>query len=681
MKRVFSILLIAFLLIFPVLSVQADERPTYVFVDDGLLTADELSDLNTRAFMISLDRHVGVYYFYYSDVEDLPSYVEQFASEHVAEKNALVLGFNADYYYFLQIGSVAKEALPDSVCESTILDAYRAVKGDPKGKLLAYLNTTDEILKEYRDTHGFSDVFDVSGAYDLSDVPEEIARTAGGKPTLVDKERLLTDSEAEALSKRLKEIGDAYRCDVVIVTVSTLGSKTSEAYADDFFDYNGYGYGAVPDANGVTRDGNGILLLLSMEDRDFAVGTSGSAIRAFTDYGIQTYLEDRFLPYLSGNDFSRGFNAFADACDDLLKYASEGVPYDYRRVYVDGWTDSQLLSCNDRAESVANEYGVGIYFIESTAIGDVDAFLNDFIENRTFEDNSIVLVHGASRYSVKTSGAVAYAKFSGDAFTAVLRAVDPYLSAGDTKGAVTAYMDKCIEIVSDYGHVLTKGAISDEAKNNGNLRLKQLFEEHGVALYFLYDAEAADPEALAKSYLSDSVYESNAVVLGANRTGSAVAVKGGYAAEKFTGRRIAKLVKEVDPHLREGDLDGAFYAFAERSEKIITWRPVNYLTLAISVIAGLLFGMIPANGLKRQLTSVSKQTNAEAYMQPQSFMMTQNSNVLLGTHLSRTVHVVQSSSSSGGGGRSGGGGSSFHGGSSTHTSSSGGTHGGHSGKF
>ncbi len=681
MKRVFSILLIAFLLIFPVLSVQADDRPTYVFVDDGLLTADELSDLNTRAFMISLDRHVGVYYFYYSDVEDLPSYVEQFASEHVAEKNALVLGFNADYYYFLQIGSVAKEALPDSVCESTILDAYRAVKGDPKGKLLAYLNTTDEILKEYRDTHGFSDVFDVSGAYDLSDVPEEIARTAGGKPTLVDKEHLLTDSQAEALSQRLKEIGDAYRCDVVIVTVSTLGSKTSEAYADDFFDYNGYGYGAVPDENGVTRDGDGILLLLSMEDRDFAVSTSGSAIRAFTDYGIQTYLEPLFLPYLSSNDYSGGFTAFANGCDDLLKYASEGVPYDYRRVYVDGWTDSQLLSCNDRAESVANEYGVGIYFIENTAIGDVDAFLNDFIENRTFEDNSIVLVHGASRYSVKTSGAVAYAKFSGDAFTAVLRAVDPYLSAGDTKGAVTAYMDKCIEIVSDYGHVLTKGAISDEAKNNGNLRLKQLFEEHGVALYFLYDAEAADPEALAKSYLSDSVYESNAVVLGANRTGSAVAVKGGYAAEKFTGRRIAKLVKEVDPHLREGDLSGAVNAFAERSEKIITWRPVNYLTLAISVIAGLLFGMIPANGLKRQLTSVSKQTNAEAYMQPQSFMMTQNSNVLLGKNTSRTVHVVQSSSSSGGGGRSGGGGSSFHGGSSTHTSSSGGTHGGHSGKF
>ena len=169
------------------------------------------------------------------------------------------------------------------------------------------------------------------------------------------------------------------------------------------------------------------------------------------------------------------------------------------------------------------------------------------------------------------------------------------------------------------------------------------------------------------------------VVLGANASGSAVSVKGDYAKEKFTEKRIKKLRKEVDAYLPEGNVEGAVNAFAERSEKILTWRPVNWLTLAISVIAGLLFGSVPANGLKRQLTSVSKQTNAERYMEPASFVMTQNANILLGTKTSRSVHVVRTESS--GGGRSGGGGSSFHGGSSTHTSSSGGTHGGHSGKF
>lgn len=668
MKRFFSVLLIALLLIVPVLTAQA-ENGQYVYVDEDLLTAEELQTVNARAAEIAENRGVGIYYFYLTDAADLTSYTMEFANEHVVEENALVLGFNADYRYFLQIGPIAEAALNDDVCESSIMDAYRSVTGDPERKLLAYLNAADSALAAY-----------FSGETDTSDVPSYIARTDGGKPTLVDKEHLVSDSRAEALSKRLKEIGSAYQCDVVIVTVPTLGSKTAEEYADDYFDYNGYGYGATPNANGTTVDGDGILLLISTEERDYWISTSGYGITAFTDYGIQTYLEDRFLPYLSNDDYNGGFNAFADGCEYLLKNAREGVPYDYRRVYIDGWPDAQLLSYNDRAESVANQYDVGIYFLENLALSDADAFCADFIEHRTFEVNSIVLVHGANGYSIRTAGAVASAKFSDENFTAVINTVEPYLKANDTKGALTAYMDKCIAIVSDYGHVLANGALSEDAVSSGNIRLKQLFEQHGVALYFLYDAEASDPKALAENFLSGgTVYEGNAVVIGANANGSGVAVRGDVAKEKFTDKRIKKLIKEVDAYLPEGNVGGAVDAFAERSESILNWRPVNWITLAISTIAGLLFGTAPANALKRQLTSVSKQTNAEGYMQPDSFAMTQNSNVLLGKNTSRTVHVVRVESSDGP--RGGGGGGGFHGGSSTHTSSSGGTHGGHGGKF
>ena len=534
------------------------------------------------------------------------------------------------------------------------------------------------VLAAYAD--GESDPAETAAAGSATgSVPDHIALTDGGKPTLVDDADLLNESQEKALSEKLKEIGTAYRCDVVVVTVNSLEGKSAEAYADDFFDYHGYGYGATPDANGTTVNGDGILLLISMAGRDFAISTSGRAITAFTDYGIQTYLEDKFLPYLSDNDYNRGFNAFADGCEYLLKTAREGVPYDYRRVYIDGWSDAQLLSYNDRAESVANHYDVGIYFLENLALTDAGAFSSDFIEHRTFEVNSIVFVHGANGYSIRTAGAVANAKFTNETLAAVAGVVDPYLSAGDTKGALTAYMDKCIAIVSDYGHILAKGALSDDARSNGNIRLKQLFEQYGVALYFLYDANASDPEALAKNFLSSgTVYEGNAVVLGATANGSGVAVRGDAAKEKFTDKQIAKLVKEVDANLSEGNVGGAVSAFAERSESILNWKPVNWLTLALGVISGGLFGFVPVNRMKRQLTDVSKQKNADAYLEPNSFALTQNSDVLLRTNVSRTVHVSESSSS--GGGRSGGGGG-FHGGTTTHTSSSGGTHGGHSGKF
>ena len=74
------------------------------------------------------------------------------------------------------------------------------------------------------------------------------------------------------------------------------------AYADDFYDYNGYGYGD-------SRDG--ILLLISMEERDWRISTCGYGITVFTDAG-QEYISDKFLPYLSDGDYSEAFTKYAD---------------------------------------------------------------------------------------------------------------------------------------------------------------------------------------------------------------------------------------------------------------------------------------------------------------------------------------------------------------------------------
>ena len=669
MKRLFSVLLIALLLVFPVLSSHAEGA--HIIVDEGVFSAEALERLEKRAAEIYEKRGVAVYFLFNRSAEDIVAYTEQFLNDSVPEEDAVVLGLNAKYYHFAAKGGIAGTIFTKSVFRD-IGAAFESVKGNDELKVQTYLDSVDSVMESYyAGTTG-------TASSDL-DVPDTVARTDGGKPTLVDRDHLLTETEAQTLSERLKEIGSAYQCDVIIVTVPSLGGKTSEAYADDFFDYNGYGYGAVPDAAGMTVNGDGILLLISREDRDFAISTSGYAIKAFTDYGIQTYLEGQFLPYLSDNDFNRGFHAFADACETLLKTARQGIPYDCRRFYADTLTDAQLLSFNDRADSIANGCNIGIYFLESDALTDANAFLTDYIRDRLLDTHAIVLVSGPNGYAVRTVGSLAQAKFTDEKLAAVKAAVEPFLG-GDTLSAATAYLDKCYEIVSDYAHVLTGGTLSETTRRSADNRLKQLFSEHGIALYFLYDEAASDPEALVKEFMNSGViYEQDAVILGANASDSAVAVRGSYAREKFTDRRIAKLKKEVAPYLPVKNIDGAFEAFAQRSDKILNWRPVNWLTFAIAAIAGGLFGFGPVNSMKRQLTSVSKQTSAEAYMVPASFVMTQNSNVLLGKNVSRSVHVVRSESS--GGGRSGGGGGGFHGGSSTHTSSSGGTHGGHSGKF
>ncbi|MBQ8078215.1 MAG: TPM domain-containing protein, partial [Eubacterium sp.] len=57
---------------------------------------------------------------------------------------------------------------------------------------------------------------------------------------VVDNGNLLTDEEEAKLETELDEVfGETGLCPVVL-TVSSLEGKTAEAYADDYYDYNGY---------------------------------------------------------------------------------------------------------------------------------------------------------------------------------------------------------------------------------------------------------------------------------------------------------------------------------------------------------------------------------------------------------------------------------------------------------
>lgn len=127
-------------------------------------------------------------------------------------------------------------------------------------------------------------------------------------PRLVDDAYLLSEYEAEMLLEKLDEISEQEQVDVVVVTVNSLDGKTSTEYADDFYDYNGYGMGDNDD---------GILLLVSMGDRDLATSTHGSAINIFSDY-TQEYIIDQFIEDLGAGNYSIAFNTFADLCRDYI---------------------------------------------------------------------------------------------------------------------------------------------------------------------------------------------------------------------------------------------------------------------------------------------------------------------------------------------------------------------------
>lgn len=136
-------------------------------------------------------------------------------------------------------------------------------------------------------------------------------------PRVVDYAKLLSDYEAEKLEEKIKVLREKWDFDLVILTANTLSGYTPMEYADDYYDYVGYG-GA--------GDRNGLLLLVSMEDRDWWISTRGYGIKAFTDAGIQ-FLGEQLVSKISDGHYAAGFDKFVDWADQFLTEAEEGTPY------------------------------------------------------------------------------------------------------------------------------------------------------------------------------------------------------------------------------------------------------------------------------------------------------------------------------------------------------------------
>ncbi len=134
---------------------------------------------------------------------------------------------------------------------------------------------------------------------------------------LVDDAGLLDLGDFQVITEELDEVSEKWQFDVVIVTVNSLDGKTAEAYADDYYDYNGYGYG---------DDKDGILFLVAMDDREWHISTTGYGITAFTDDGID-YMGDQLVSELSDEEYKWVFDRYVSLCDQYLEAAENGEPY------------------------------------------------------------------------------------------------------------------------------------------------------------------------------------------------------------------------------------------------------------------------------------------------------------------------------------------------------------------
>ena len=133
---------------------------------------------------------------------------------------------------------------------------------------------------------------------------------------------LLSEDQAEELDAIAYAAAEQYQCGIYMVILDDYSEYSStSAYdaATAIYDSLDIGYGG---------DRDGVMLLLSLNDRDYALiahGAVGNA--AFTDYGKEQ-LERKFLDDFGDDDYYQGFRDYIRESEKYLQAEAAGTPVD-----------------------------------------------------------------------------------------------------------------------------------------------------------------------------------------------------------------------------------------------------------------------------------------------------------------------------------------------------------------
>lgn len=135
-----------------------------------------------------------------------------------------------------------------------------------------------------------------------------------------DEAGLLEAEELVSLDAEAAEVSEKYGYGIYAVIVNDYQNySTSDIYITATEIYHGLGLGEGDDREG-------ILLILSMNERDYATFFYGENVTyAFDEYG-QVQLEDQFLDDFAEDRWYDGFHDYVTVCDEYLGLAAGGNP-------------------------------------------------------------------------------------------------------------------------------------------------------------------------------------------------------------------------------------------------------------------------------------------------------------------------------------------------------------------
>ncbi|MBQ2828035.1 MAG: TPM domain-containing protein [Clostridia bacterium] len=313
-KKLFAIL-VAFVICLSMVISASAYTDTYVYDPDNHLTSSEISEINNYASYI--ESYTGVtIMFSITGQEDMSNDEFAYMAYDTNTDNDMgicVVHNTTDEMYYWYVTDSAQNLFPDAVVKD-MLASYDNCESYFDG-VYAYFETAESYVEGVN-----APVADNSPTEAVTEKnenkPEEdttkfvpVDRTL---PLVVDNADIIPDGVESALLERCDMFASEYEMEVAIVTVNDFEGKTSEAYADDFYDYNGYGWGENDD---------GVLVVYKPGEegeREIWITTHGRGSEVFFE-GIREGMITDMIPFLTTEDYEGAFTTYLDRAETQLK--------------------------------------------------------------------------------------------------------------------------------------------------------------------------------------------------------------------------------------------------------------------------------------------------------------------------------------------------------------------------
>lgn len=143
---------------------------------------------------------------------------------------------------------------------------------------------------------------------------------------VTDKAELLTEQEIQTLEDKAEQLATEYTFGVYIITVDDISEYMDDLDMETAAEQLYLSYDLGKGSNQ-----SGLLLLMSMAERDWALFAFGYGNTAFTDYG-KGYLSDQFLDDFKNDNWYSGFTDYQTTCGQMLDTSLNGSPVDVDNV-------------------------------------------------------------------------------------------------------------------------------------------------------------------------------------------------------------------------------------------------------------------------------------------------------------------------------------------------------------